>query len=190
LERLFLKYYKRTLLLIFLIGFIIFLHFVGINKYLNFETFKQNKGFLIEYVNNNYYLSVLIYIVIYILIVISTLPLAALSTVISGFIFGVFWGSIYSIIAGTIGATISFLILRYLVGSYFQKRFSNKLKKFNDDIKNYGAIYSLILHFAGIFPFFVINVLSALTNLSLFTFVWTTAVGIIPGTLVNLCNLI
>lgn len=174
----------KILILVLIVFAIIALHFMGVGKYINFQNFKEHREYLLNFVNNHYYLSVLLFIFIYIVTVISTLPLAGLSTVIAGFLFGVIPATIYSNIAGVIGATISFLIFRYLLGKQIQQRYAAKLENFNKNINTYGATYLLIMHVVGLIPFFVINTLSALTNISIWTFIWTTSIGIIPGTIV------
>ena len=44
--------------------------------------------------------------------------------------------------------------------------------------------YLLTLRFIPLFPFWMINLFAGLTNIPLRTYVWTTAVGIFPGSLV------
>lgn len=171
------------ILLLFIVAIIV-LHYTGIGKCINFQHFKENREQLLNFVNANYYLSVLIFIMTYIFIVISTLPLAALLTVVGGFLFNVFPTVIYTNIAGVIGATTSFLIFRYLLGKQIQQRYAIRLEQFNKNIKTYGATYLLIMHVVGLIPFFIINTLSAVTKIPIFTFMWTTSIGIIPGTIV------
>lgn len=59
-----------------------------------------------------------------------------------------------------------------------------RLAKFNDELDRNGAGYLLFMRFIPLFPFFLINLCAGLTNLKLRTFLWTTAVGILPGSLV------
>ena len=47
-----------------------------------------------------------------------------------------------------------------------------------------GASYLLTLRLIPVFPFFLINFLAGLTKVPLRTFLWTTSLGIIPGTVV------
>jgi len=46
-----------------------------------------------------------------------------------------------------------------------------------------GINYLLFLRFVPIFPFWVINIVPAFLGVTLFSFTWTTFIGIIPGTL-------
>ncbi|MDR3647202.1 MAG: VTT domain-containing protein [Candidatus Babeliales bacterium] len=174
----------KILVLVLIVLAILTLHFMGVGNCINFQNFKEHREYLLEFVNTHYILSIIIFILFYILTVISTLPLAGLTTVVGGFLFGVIPATIYCNIAGVIGATISFLIFRYLLGKQIQHRYAARLENFNKNINTYGATYLLIMHVVAIIPFFIINTLSALTNISLWTFIWTTSIGIIPGSVV------
>ncbi|MBL7006514.1 MAG: VTT domain-containing protein, partial [Spirochaetia bacterium] len=44
--------------------------------------------------------------------------------------------------------------------------------------------YLLTLRFIPIFPFFLVNLLAGVTSVKALTFIWTTALGIIPGSFV------
>jgi uncharacterized membrane protein YdjX (TVP38/TMEM64 family) len=112
--------------------------------------------------------------------VISTLPLGGTLTIIGGFLFGGIPGTILATIAGTIGCTLSFLMFRYFFGKKVQEKYGHRLEKFNKNIEHYGTIYILMVQLIGIIPFFVINILASFTKIHLHTFVWTTAIGIIP----------
>ena len=58
------------------------------------------------------------------------------------------------------------------------------MAQFNKAMKLYGKNYLLVIRFVAVIPFFLVNILVGLTNLSLWTFIWTTAIGILPGSLV------
>jgi uncharacterized membrane protein YdjX (TVP38/TMEM64 family) len=123
-----------------------------------------------------------LYFLIYLFSVALSIPGAAILTIAGGFLFGVLPTVLVVNLAATVGAAGAFLASRYLVGKYFQEKYSEKLEKFNKEILSHGHNYLLILRLIPIFPFFLINIFSGLTNISLKTFIWTTAVGIVPGT--------
>lgn len=175
---------KRISLLFFIITVLILIYFFNIPQYLNLATIKQYKDLLLDMVTDNYWLLVCGYILMYILITAFLLPGAGALSIAGGFFFGTIPATIYIIIGATCGALLAFLSVRYLIGSWLQKQYENQLKAFNREIKTYGSSYLLSLRLIPIMPFFVANILAALTKISLKTFVWTTAIGIIPGALV------
>jgi uncharacterized membrane protein YdjX (TVP38/TMEM64 family) len=70
------------------------------------------------------------------------------------------------------------------VGTGIQEKYQSQLKKFNEELEKNGTSYLLTLRLIPAFPFFLINFLSGLTTIPVKTFIWTTSLGIIPGTAV------
>lgn len=178
------NYKKKAILIILIIALIIFLRFIGIENYINFQIIQNNREYLLSLVNKNYFISALIFVVIYILSTALFLPVAIPLTLTGGFLFGVFIAVILVNIGATIGAACTFLIVRYLLGNFIQAKYADKLNKFNNNIELYGANYLLLARFIALIPFFVINLLAGLTKIPLKTFIWTTSVGIIPGSII------
>ena len=169
--------------LIFVIGISI-IWASGFHKCLTFDQVKANTVWLSEQVTHHYWWTVLVYIAVYIGIVICSLPGAALMSIIGGFLFGVFEASIYINIGATIGATIFFLLVRYLIGSYLQVRYAQRLTHFNEMIEQKGWLYLLMIRCIPLIPFFMVNMFAGLTKIRLSTFIWTTTIGVIPTSLI------
>lgn len=164
---------------------IIAIRFSGVHNYVTLETFQQKRLRLLHIVADHYVPSVLVYIAIYILIVVCAIPLAGLGTALGGFLFGIVPGAVYANIGATVGGAIFFLIVRYAFGAVLQERYKIPLQKFNDQMHRYGGVFYLIpFRFIVAVPFFVENILLGLTKISLWTFIWTTSIGIFPGSLV------
>jgi len=178
------KHLSRILIILLFIGIIIALRVIGIQQYINLSSLKANRVYLQHVVQANYFLAVLIYIAIYIAVVAFLIPIAALCTIAGGFLFGTFWGAVYANVGATTGAIVAFLLVRHSIGKSFQERYKDRLNKFNKSVHEQGVMYLILIHFIAVIPFFVINVLAGLTKISLWTFTWTTSVGIFPGALV------
>ena len=113
-----------------------------------------------------------------------SLPGATILTLAAGYLFNFLIGAIYVNIGATTGAALAFLFARYVAGKSIQKKYADKLAKFNVELDKNGARYLLTLRFIPLFPFFLINIFAGLTNIPLRTFIWTTSLGILPGSLV------
>lgn len=144
---------------------------------------KTQRNAILHFVRLNYLTSVLIFMGTYICITALSIPEAAVLTTTAGFLFGTTTGAFYVIIAGTIGATVAFLIIRFFIGHKIQARYKTQLAPFNAAFEQKGSWYMLLIHLVPGVPFALINMLAALTKVSLITFIWTTFIGIIPGTL-------
>ena len=174
----------RFLLLVGFIALIIWVHVAGLARYITLENLKMQSDYLLYLVKNYRALSILFFLIIYTLAVALSLPAAFLITVAGGFLFGTVMGTVYSVVASTCGALLSFLLVRYALGSFIQKRYVNQLHTFNKLVDNYGILFLIFIHFVAIVPFVIINTLAGLTQISAWTFTWTTALGIIPTFLV------
>lgn len=124
------------------------------------------------------------FLVLYVIVTALSLPGAAIMTLAAGALFGLGWGLFIVSFASSIGATLAFLVSRYLLQDTVQKRFGDRLKAFNEGIEKEGAFYLFTLRLVPIFPFFLINLLMGLTTIRAFTFYWASQLGMLAGTFV------
>jgi uncharacterized membrane protein YdjX (TVP38/TMEM64 family) len=178
------KQNKRIIVLVLFIAAIVFIRYSPLGGLFTFENLKQHRASLFLYVQDHYWLSVLFFIAIYVLVAALSLPGAAVLTLAGGFLFGTLSSTVYVNVGATTGASFAFLSARYLLGKGLQEKYESQLRKFNSEIERSGTSYLLTLRFIPVFPFFLINFLSGLTTIPLRTFIWTTSLGIIPGTAV------
>jgi len=155
----------------------------GISSYITLEQLKLYREQLQSIVRDHYLLSVFEYIIFFAIATALFMPITVVLTIAGGFLFGVFTGAIYANIGATLGGLIAFLMVRYSFGVWLQKRYAKELVRFNQLVQEDGAGYLLSMQFLPITPFFLINLLAGMTKMSLWTFIWTTSVGIFPGTL-------
>ncbi|HBV75777.1 MULTISPECIES: FAD-dependent oxidoreductase [Vibrio] len=124
------------------------------------------------------------FFLIYILVTALSLPGAAILTLAAGGLFGLVTGLIIVSFASTIGATLAFLVSRYLLRESIEKKFSKRLKPINEGIERDGAFYLFTLRLVPIFPFFLINLLMGLTKIKTLTFYIVSQIGMFAGTIV------
>jgi uncharacterized membrane protein YdjX (TVP38/TMEM64 family) len=121
---------------------------------------------------------------IYVAVTGLSLPGAAVLTLAFGWYFGVVRGLVLVSFASTLGATIAFLLSRYLLRDTIQAKFGDKLKSFNENLQREGAFYLFTLRLIPAVPFFVINVVMGLTPMKTRTFWWVSQLGMLAGTAV------
>jgi pyruvate/2-oxoglutarate dehydrogenase complex dihydrolipoamide dehydrogenase (E3) component/uncharacterized membrane protein YdjX (TVP38/TMEM64 family) len=124
------------------------------------------------------------FLLLYVVVTALSLPGAAVMTLAAGALFGLMWGTVIVSFASSLGATLAFLVSRYLLSEAVQKRFGDRLKPINEGIEKDGAFYLFTLRLVPIFPFFLINLLLGLTPIRAATFYWVSQVGMLAGTLV------
>jgi uncharacterized membrane protein YdjX (TVP38/TMEM64 family) len=113
-----------------------------------------------------------------------SLPGATVLTLVFGWYFGFVRSLILVSFASTAGATLAFLLSRYLLRDVVQNRFGDKLTAFNNSLEREGAFYLFTLRLIPAVPFFIINVVMGLTPLKTSTYWWASQLGMLPGTAV------
>lgn len=112
-----------------------------------------------------------------------SLPGAAALTILFGWLFD-WWKAVLLVsFASTTGATLAFLLSRYLFRDSLQAKFGERLEKFNTALEKEGAFYLFTLRLIVGVPFFVINVVMGLTPIKTTTFWWVSQLGMLPGTM-------
>jgi uncharacterized membrane protein YdjX (TVP38/TMEM64 family) len=128
----------------------------------------------------------LLFIVIMAAVVVLLLPGVLLTTG-AGLVFGVVEGSFYVVVGTTLGATIAFLIARYLFGqrarSFVLSR--AKLRLLNDELAPQGWKIVLLTRLIPFFPSKVSNYFFGLTSFSLRGFVIGSLLGFVPFSVHN-----
>ncbi|NTW67096.1 MAG: TVP38/TMEM64 family protein [Nitrospirae bacterium] len=178
------KQNRNIVLLLLFIGAIVLLRLSGVGDVLTLESLQQRREELTAAVRERYALSLSLYILAYIAVVALSIPGATVMTLAGGLVFGTLVTVLAVNAAATAGAVLAFLSARYLLGESLQERYREQLARFNTEIESNGPHYLLTLRLIPVFPFFLVNFLSGLTRVPLATFVWTTSLGIIPGSAV------
>lgn len=112
-----------------------------------------------------------------------SLPGAAVLTLVYGWYFGLVRGVVLVSFASTTGATLAFLLSRYLLRDVVQRNFGDRLAAFNQALASEGAFYLFTLRLIPAVPFFIINVVMGLTPIRTGTYWWVSQVGMLPGTI-------
>lgn len=96
-----------------------------------------------------------------------------------------FWPALILVsFASTIGATISFLMSRFLLRDSIQSKFGDRLKLINQSLEKEGAFYLFTIRLIPAIPFFIVNLVMGLTPLKTSTYWWVSQIGMLPGTAV------
>ena len=103
-----------------------------------------------------------------------------------GALFGFWFGTLLAIISATIGATLAFLLARYLFEDMVRARMGTggKLETIREKFKQEGVLYLFSLRLAPIFPFFAINLLMSLTSIRVSSYMIASFIGMLPGCMV------
>ncbi len=157
---------------------------LDLGQYFTLEYLKSRQGEIDAWYAAHPSRTVLAYFVVYVLVTGLSLPGAAVMTLVGGAIFGVLWGTVIVSFASTLGATIAFLVSRFVLRDAVQRRFGESLRAIDAGIERDGAFYLFTLRLVPAFPFFVINLAMGLTPIGTVTFFLVSQVGMLAGTVV------
>ncbi len=155
-----------------------------LGQYLNLQTLKAQQAAIQDFHANSPLLSVAIYFIIYVVTTALSLPGAVFLTLAGGAVFGLLWGTLIISFASSIGATLAFLMSRFLLRDWVSQRFGQRLATIDEGIRREGALYLFTLRLVPAFPFFLINLLLGLTSMKARTFYWVSQIGMLAGTVV------
>ena len=155
-----------------------------LGRYFNLEYLKAQQAIMDAYYTEKPLLTAASFFLLYVVVTGLSLPGAAVLTLAAGAIFGLLWGTVISSFASTLGATLAFLVSRYLFREAIQGRFADKLAAINKGVAEDGAFYLFTLRLVPLFPYFVINLVMGLTPIRALTFFLVSQAGMLAGTIV------
>lgn len=170
-------------LLLILIGMVI-IYLTGAYHYLTFDMLRMHHRTFKAYVEMHPIATAILFCLTYIISTALSIPGAVFLTLLGGYLFPQPLSTILVVISATCGATLIFLAVRTALKETLRKKAGPFLQKMEKDFQNNAPSYLLFLRLIPIFPFWLVNIAPAFFDVPLFTFIWTTLIGISPATLV------
>jgi uncharacterized membrane protein YdjX (TVP38/TMEM64 family) len=179
------KMLNTKVLIALLIGILVAAFFLlDAGRFFTLEYAQAQRESFLQFYAQHQLLTITLYFVIYVMVTALSLPGAAIMTLVGGGLFGLLIGTVVVSFASTIGATLAFLVSRFLLRDYVQTKFGERLQAINRGIEKEGAFYLFTLRLIPIFPFFVINLVMGLTPLKTRQFFFVSQIGMLAGTIV------
>lgn len=176
--------WHQKLVVLVVVAIVIALGYSLFGDALQLENLAARETELKQYQQQHPWLVYGIAFLVYVVVTGLSLPGAAVLTLVYGWYFKLLRGTILVSFASTTGATMAFLLSRYLFRDVIQTRFGDRLRVFHEALDREGAFYLFTLRLIPAVPFFVINVVMGLTRIPTRTFWWVSQVGMLAGTIV------
>lgn len=157
---------------------------LDLGSYLTLEQLQSQRVALLDIYHEQPGVFIATYMAMYIVVTALSLPGATIMTLAGAAIFGLAVGTVVVSFASTIGATLAFLVSRFLLRDYIQKRFADKMRSINQGMEKDGILYLFTLRLVPLFPFFVINLVMGITPIRVWQYFLVSQIGMLPGTLV------
>ena len=173
------QHWKKTTLL--LVAAVLLL--VWLNADVSLQDMLAAQRELAMHFVDNPTLVTVIYFGVFVLITALCLPGAGVLMLVGGGCMGFGLCMVVSTAASALGALLTMLFARHFFRSSVENRFANKLNDINRGIEKNEVAYLLSLRLAPIIPFVAFNLLAGLTRVKPWTFLWTSFLGMLPGTM-------
>ena len=122
----------------------------------------------------------LLFMLIYALAAVLFLPGSVL-TLAGGALFGPVLGTLYNLTGATLGATLAFLIARYLASDWVAEKTGGRVKQLINGVEGEGWRFVAFVRLVPLFPFNLLNYALGLTRLRLLHYILATYVFMLPG---------
>ena len=124
----------------------------------------------------------LLYMAVYAIATVLFLP-GSVITLAGGALFGPVWGTLYSLTGATLGATVAFLIARYLASDWVHRKAGGWTKQLIEGVQQEGWRFIAFVRLVPLFPFNLLNYALGLTRIGLLAYVAGSYVFMFPGAL-------
>ncbi len=175
---------KKLVVLLLVAAAVIAFIALDLGRYLSLDYLKQSQAAFAGLYQRQPLVVGAGYFLVYVAVAALSLPGAAILTLAGGAIFGLGWGLVIVSFASSVGATLAFLVARFVLRDSIEARFGNRLAEINRGIEKDGAFYLFTLRLIPVVPFFVINLVMGLTKMRALTFYWVSQLGMLAGTAV------
>jgi len=166
--------WKPLIFLALLVGAVVCVHLSGAAQYLQQE---RLQALIASYGT----LAPAIYILVYAIAPVLFLPGLPI-TIVGGIVFGPFWGVIYTIAGATIGASLAFLVARYVARDWVSaKLIGPTWEKLDSEVAQHGWKVVAFTRLIPAFPFNLLNYAFGLTNVPFSHYLVASLVCMLPA---------
>jgi Uncharacterized conserved protein len=121
-----------------------------------------------------------VFMALYALATVLFLPGSVL-TLAGGALFGPVWGTLWNLTGATIGASLAFLIARYLGADWVSRRAGPRLSRLNEGVSSEGWRFIAFVRLVPVFPFNLLNYALGLTRIPFLAYVIASWIFMLPG---------
>ncbi|MCQ4285893.1 FAD-dependent oxidoreductase [Pseudomonas stutzeri] len=172
---------SRWIILALLITAVACFFIFDLGQYLTLESIKAHSGALHGQVQAHPWWAGGVFFAVYAALTALSFPGTVVLTLLAGALFGLIEGTVLVSFASNVGALVAMLISRFMLRDWVQKRFGKQIAGINKGLARDGSFYLVSLRLIPIVPFVLLNPALGLTRINLWTFWWTTQLGMLPG---------
>lgn len=122
----------------------------------------------------------IVFMLVYAIATVFFLPGSVL-TLAGGALFGPVWGTLYNLTGATLGATLAFIVARYLASDWVEEKTGGRLKQLKDGVEGEGWRFVAFVRLVPLFPFNLLNYALGLTRIRFSHYVIASYLCMLPG---------
>ena len=165
---------KRVILLIFIMVAIFAIRSAGATRYLEQDALR-------ELIQGYGALAPVLYMFVYTVAPSLFLPGLPI-TIAGGILFGPFWGVVYTITSATAGASLAFLVSRYIARDWIQKKLTSpRWRRLDAGVEKHGWKIVAFTRLIPLFPFNLLNYAYGLTKIRFLHYALATFIFMLPA---------
>ena len=179
---------RRVLALVCSVGLAAVL-WASVGRYLTFEYLGDNQAAVQEWVRTHQWLSVGLYIGVMSVVIGLTCPGATFLSFLGGFLFPQPYAALAAYLGYNLGANLSFLTARFVLRDIVRGRLEKQQlwHRFENSVKTNSFMYIAVARFTLIFPFWFVNMASAVAGVRWASYAQATALSTLSGSVVYTC---
>ena len=121
-----------------------------------------------------------VFMLVYVLGTVLFLPGSVL-TLAGGALFGPVLGTFYNLTGATLGATLAFLLARYIASEWVERKTGGRLKQLKEGVEGEGWRFVAFVRLVPLFPFNLLNYALGLTRVKLSHYIIASYLCMLPG---------
>lgn len=175
--------WPRAAILLALAGAVAAFFILGLDQYLDLAAIKRRRLELVSLWQRSPAETAAIFAALNIAALALSIPGAVLSFALAaGAIFGPWWGTAIALGAVVAGDSLAFLIARFVIRDWIERRFAKAARRANAGVERDGAFYLMSLRLLAVMPYFLVNWTMGLTRMKLRVFAPVSFAGLLPVT--------
>lgn len=175
---------RRLLPLLVLVALAAVVFTTGLHRYLSLEALGDHYMALRQWADARPLSAPLVFGLVYAVAVSVSIPGATILTLAAGLLFGLVMGTVIVVVAATVGASALFLAAKTSFGDLLKRKAGGRIARFSEGFRDDALSYLLVLRLVPLFPFWLVNLVPAFFDVPLRTYVFATALGILPASAV------
>lgn len=155
---------------------------VGTSTELQWEALRDRAANGRMFTKTNPVTAVAVFVAIYVAVAVLSVPVTAALSVLAGALFGQMLGTATVSVASTTGATLAFLMCRYLFREWARHRIGRRFAGLEVAATRDGVYHLIALRLTPAVPFALVNLLMSLTPMRATTFAAVSWAAMVPCT--------